>query len=92
MEKKLSTSIEVLCKGLPSEFGTYLAYCRNLRFEEKPDYKYLRDLFKDLFKRSGFELDYQYDWNVIQDKKGKTEEPGITNSNVATLGKKEEQK
>jgi casein kinase 1 len=32
-----------------------LAYCRNLRFDEKPDYAYLRKILKDLFKRSGFE-------------------------------------
>lgn len=55
MEKKLSTSIDVLCKGFPAEFGTYLAYCRNLRFDEKPDYAYLRKILKDLFKRSGYE-------------------------------------
>lgn len=65
MEKKLATSIENLVKGFPVEFGTYLAYCRNLRFDEKPDYTYLRKLFKDLFKRSGYEQDYVYDWDVI---------------------------
>jgi hypothetical protein len=57
MEKKLSTSIDVLCKGFPAEFGTYLAYSRNLRFDEKPDYAYLRKIMKDLFKRSGYEQD-----------------------------------
>ena len=70
MEKKLSTSIEVLCKGFPVEFGTYLAYCRNLRFDEKPDNTYLKKLLKDLFVRSGYELDYVYDWNLIDHNKG----------------------
>ena len=65
MEKKLSTSIEVLCKGFPVEFGTYLAYCRNLRFDEKPDYSYLRKLFKELFMIKRYILDYDYDWNLI---------------------------
>jgi len=65
MEKKLSTPIDYLCKGLPSEFVTYLTYCRNLRFEDKPDYVYLRNLLKDLFIKSGYELDYQFDWNII---------------------------
>lgn len=58
MEKKLATSIDNLVKGYPNEFGTYLSYCRNMRFDEKPDYAYLRKLFKDLFKRSGMEHDY----------------------------------
>ena len=38
-EKKMATPIEVLCKGAPVEFATYLNYCRSLRFEEKPDYR-----------------------------------------------------
>ena len=41
-EKKMSTPVEVLCRGSPSEFGTYLNYCRSLKFADKPDYSYLR--------------------------------------------------
>ena len=47
------------------EFSTYLAYCRNLRFDEKPDYTYLRKLFKELFIIKRYILDYDYDWNLI---------------------------
>ena len=39
-EKKMATPIDVLCKGAPCEFATYLNYCRSLRFEEKPDYRW----------------------------------------------------
>jgi hypothetical protein len=60
----VSTTIESLTRGLPEEFSLYLNYCRNLKFEEKPDYGYLRKLFKDLFNRSGFENDYNYDWVI----------------------------
>lgn len=56
------------------EFGTYLAYCRNLRFDEKPDYLYLRKLFKDLFKKLGYEMDYIYDWNIVAEEKKKKEQ------------------
>ena len=93
MEKKLSTSIEVLCKGFPVEFGTYLAYCRNLRFDEKPDYTYLRKLLKDLFVRSGYELDYVYDWNLIAEEKKKKEGESILNYlNLIKLDKDDEDK
>lgn len=62
MEKKMSTPIEMLCKGMPIEFSTYLNYCRSLRFEDKPDYLYLRKMFKELFYRESYEWDYMYDW------------------------------
>ena len=44
---------QVLCKGFPSEFVIYFQYCRSLRFDDKPDYSYLRKLFRDLFQREG---------------------------------------
>ena len=30
MEKKMSTTTEQLCRGLPFEFVNYLNYCKNL--------------------------------------------------------------
>eukprot|EP00004_Rigifila_ramosa_P000555 TRINITY_DN1057_c0_g1_i2.p1 TRINITY_DN1057_c0_g1~~TRINITY_DN1057_c0_g1_i2.p1 ORF type:complete len:521 (-),score=90.23 TRINITY_DN1057_c0_g1_i2:1262-2692(-) len=62
-EKKMSTHVDVLCKGFPVEFKTYMTYTRSLRFEEKPDYGFLRKLFRDLFVRLGFEYDYVFDWS-----------------------------
>ena len=41
-----------LCAGLPEEFKIYLDYCRQLRFEDNPDYNYLRRLFRDLLKHN----------------------------------------
>merc|ERR1719248_248649 len=41
MEKKMSTPVEVLCRGYPHDFEKYLNYCRALRFEDRPDYGYL---------------------------------------------------
>ncbi|XP_066151584.1 casein kinase I-like [Euwallacea fornicatus] len=65
-EKKISTPIEELCKGYSSEFSTYLNYCKQLRFEERPDYSYLRQLFRTLFHRQGFTYDYVFDWNMLK--------------------------
>ncbi|CAD8110966.1 unnamed protein product [Paramecium primaurelia] len=62
MESKIATSIELLCAGTPIEFQQYLKYCRNLQFTEKPDYDYCRQLFRDLFQKQRFAMDYQYDW------------------------------
>ena len=69
MEKKMSTSVESLCKGFPLEFTTYLTYCRALRFEDKPDYAYLRRLFKELAVREGIDItDGQFDWNLVSER------------------------
>nr|ANO53992.1 CKI_epsilon [Limulus polyphemus] len=65
-EKKMSTPVDELCRGFPCEFATYLNYCRSLRFEEKPDYSYLRQLLRNLFHRQGFTYDYVFDWNMLK--------------------------
>uniref|UniRef100_A0A0D9VIH3 non-specific serine/threonine protein kinase n=1 Tax=Leersia perrieri TaxID=77586 RepID=A0A0D9VIH3_9ORYZ len=65
-EKKMLTPVEVLCKSYPTEFISYFHYCRSLRFEDKPDYSYLKRLFRDLFIREGYQLDYIFDWTVKQ--------------------------
>lgn len=65
-EKKLSTTIISLCKGFPSEFINYLNFCRQLHFEQRPDYCYLRKLFRNLFHRLGFICDYVFDWNLMK--------------------------
>lgn len=44
----------------------YLRYCRGLRFEERPDYSYLRQLFRTLFHEEGFTYDYVFDWNRLK--------------------------
>ena len=44
-QKKIQIPNDVLCNGLPNEFLHYLNYCKNLKFEERPDYKYLKGLF-----------------------------------------------
>ncbi|KAH8064027.1 protein kinase [Aureococcus anophagefferens] len=64
MDRKMSTSTESLCKGFPAEFRSYFEYCRSLRFEDRPDYAYLKRLFKELFYRKGFQYDNMYDWTV----------------------------
>jgi casein kinase I family protein HRR25 len=60
----MTTPTEVLCRSFPNEFAIYLNYCRSLRFDDKPDYSYLRKLFRDLFVREGFQYDYVFDWSV----------------------------
>jgi len=67
-EKKIGTSVEALTKGYPAEFAQYLNYCRSLHFEDKPDYAYLRKLFRDLFLREGQKYDAMFDWTTLKNE------------------------
>ncbi|KAF8565040.1 hypothetical protein P879_07057 [Paragonimus westermani] len=82
-EKKISTTVEVLCKGFPSEFGMYLDYCRGLRFEEVPDYMYLRQLFRILFRTLSHQFDYVFDWTILKQR-------GIVGSSSKTCAPNDE--
>ncbi|KAK8793068.1 hypothetical protein WA538_000744 [Blastocystis sp. DL] len=62
MEKKIEMSMAELCAGQPDEFKVYLEYCRALRFEDCPNYDYLRRLFQDLMKRKQLVDDGIFDW------------------------------
>eukprot|EP00096_Caligus_rogercresseyi_P010916 TRINITY_DN4121_c0_g1_i3.p1 TRINITY_DN4121_c0_g1~~TRINITY_DN4121_c0_g1_i3.p1 ORF type:complete len:337 (-),score=131.97 TRINITY_DN4121_c0_g1_i3:911-1921(-) len=67
-EKKMSSPVEVLCKGYPAEFAMFLNYCRGLRYEEAPDYMYLRQLFRILFRTLHHQYDYTFDWTMLKQK------------------------
>lgn len=49
-----------------AEFSTYLNNCRSLRFDDKPDYSHLRQLFRNLFHCQGYVYDYIFDWNLLK--------------------------
>ncbi|XP_051825258.1 casein kinase I-like [Antechinus flavipes] len=68
IEKKMSIPVDVLCQGFPSEFAMYLNYCRGLRFEEAPDYLYLRQLFRILFRSLDYKYDFMFDWTLLKQK------------------------
>jgi hypothetical protein len=61
LERKETTSTEELCEGLRKEFQMYFKHVRSLRFDETPDYAYLRRLFRNLFSRKGYEYDHVFD-------------------------------
>merc|ERR1711871_1499599 len=75
LEKKTSTSTEMLCKGFPAEFKSYFEHIRNLRFEDRPDYDYLKRLFRELFFRKGFTYDNMYNWELLHPQ-GPSEQAG----------------
>ncbi|CAA2993384.1 casein kinase 1 3 [Olea europaea subsp. europaea] len=70
-EKKLSTPIEMLCKSHPVEFASYFHYCHSLTFDQRPDYGFLKRLFRELFTREGYEFDYIFDWTILKYQQAK---------------------
>ncbi len=87
-EKKIQTQTEFLCNGLNEEIIYYLNYCKKLRFEDKPDYEYLKGLFIKLLGSEGNKT--KFDWFIdnkekevweIYNKKIKGEEKNGNNKN-----------
>ena len=56
-------SIEILCLNVPIEIKQFLSYAYNLKFIEKPDYNYLRNLLTNCAKNNNLTLTKNnYDW------------------------------
>ena len=63
--KMEEVSLEELCFGLPKEFLTFMQYCRDMRYEETPDYNYLKRLFKEKLIKEGYQYDHIFDWILL---------------------------
>ena len=64
MEYKEEYTPDKLCDGLPEEFPTLLKYARKLDFEEKPDYKNNKIMFKQLISANKQQMDWKFDWDL----------------------------
>lgn len=62
LEKKISMTGESICQNLPIEFLKFFNYVRGLSFYENPNYKFMKNLFRQLMKKNKFGYDYMYDW------------------------------
>jgi hypothetical protein len=51
MEMKSTIGVDELCDQVPREFTVYMDHVRALEFEDKPDYTFLRRVFRELFIR-----------------------------------------
>ena len=70
MELKYEYNPDKLCEGLPEEFPTLLKYARKLDFEEKPDYKNIKIMFKQLMNANKQQMDWKFDWDSWDKKDG----------------------
>lgn len=82
----METSLEELCKGHATEFKEFMEYCRSLKFEQDPDYKYILGLFDKCMIRHGFDmkiLDYTWKQNRLSKDK-----EALKNSVLNVISKK----
>ena len=101
MENKLQITTEILCYGLPDEIECYLNYCKSLKFEDRPDYDYIRGLFikllgniSNIYGISGNILNFDWNYeniNLILEKYNKKNNDN-ENKNNEIMDNKEEDK
>ena len=66
---KYDIKIEDLCAGLPEEFIKFIQYARDMNFEDRPDYSYLRGLLRKIAKDNGLVFNSsKFDWIIKEDK------------------------
>ena len=59
---KKAISSEKLCTGLPKEMVQYIDYCKNLYFEQDPNYDYLKSLFYNILTNINQKYDMKFSW------------------------------
>uniref|UniRef100_A0A7S2JAM2 Casein kinase I n=1 Tax=Zooxanthella nutricula TaxID=1333877 RepID=A0A7S2JAM2_9DINO len=79
-KSKMATTPEVLARNYPPQFREYLNYCRRLKFEERPEYEHLRQLFRDLCASEGFSKDLSFDWTPHS---GRSSDKSVQNDNLS---------
>ena len=60
--KKLNITSRELFGDLPKEYLIIYEYIHALKFDEKPDYIYIRSQIRSIFLRYHYQYDYLYDW------------------------------
>lgn len=64
--RKKDTSVQDLCNGCPKQFISYFEHVASIPHRGKPDYSYLRRLFRNAFAAEKFEHDRVFDWTELK--------------------------
>ena len=65
---KYEIKLDELCAGQPVELAKFIQYARDMKFEDKPDYNYLRGLLRKAAEVNGLHFDTsKFDW-IIKEK------------------------
>jgi len=62
-KKKIETSLEELCRNHPVEFKEFMEYCRQLKFDQEPNYRTCTNFFENCMQRHHFDgRIFDYTW------------------------------
>ena len=81
--KKLNTTSRELFENLPKESLIIYEYIHSLKFNEKPDYIYIRSHIRSIFLQYHYQYDYIYDWYHLARRMKTLLEREIQPSNIA---------
>ena len=59
---KKQISMNTLCKNLPKEMTEFMVYIKSLKFDEKPNYNYLKNLLEIMLKKINNVNDLKFSW------------------------------
>ena len=62
-QTKKEIVINELCSDCPEEIGQYITYVKKLKYEEEPNYNYIKNLFYEILNKTGNKFYYLYDWD-----------------------------
>ena len=74
LQIKLNSKVNFLCEKLPIEFIDFVNYIRNLAFDDKPDYLYLKTILKKLYDKYEYNYDKIFDFSDYLIEKENEEE------------------
>ena len=75
---KIQFKLEDLCHNLPKECIRFIQYARNMNFEDRPNYSYLRGLLRKAAKKNGLHYDSsKFDWIIKEENEKKLNENKI---------------
>ena len=62
LQIKLNSKVNVLCDKLPKEFIEFVNYIKELGFEHRPNYQYLKTILGNIYSKYNFNYDSIYDF------------------------------
>ena len=69
LQIKLNSTVNVLCDKLPKEFIEFVNYIKNLAFDDKPNYQYLKSILGNIYENFHYNYDTIYDFTDYLTKK-----------------------